>query len=289
MKKESNCITENKWNILREYTEARIGLGRVGVNIPTNELLAFELAHAQAQDAVHLPLDVNLLSSKLNDLPIDLSLLNKNAKKEGILQKGYESHLLHSQAQNRNIYLQRPDLGRKLDENSKDILKKINTKNKSYDLSIIIVDGLSSLAIKENAINYIKKLTNSLAQSNNSWYLAPLMIVEQGRVAIGDEIGEILNAKCVIVLIGERPGLSSPDSLGLYLTYNPKVGLNDSFRNCISNIRKEGLSYDEAVNKSIYLLNESRKLKFSGVNLKERTQENIINNNTKNEKNFLLT
>ncbi|MFT7005247.1 MAG: ethanolamine ammonia-lyase small subunit [Sulfurimonas sp.] len=156
-----------------------------------------------------------------------------------------------------------------------------------YDLAIVVVDGLSSLAIKENAINFINKLSSELVNDNENWSLAPFTIVKQGRVAIGDEIGELLNAKAVLVLIGERPGLSSPDSLGLYLTYNPKVGLNDSNRNCISNIRSEGLSYEDATRKSLYLLKESRKIQLSGVNLKDRTQDDNDTQITQ-ERNFLL-
>ncbi len=159
--------------------------------------------------------------------------------------------------------------------------------NTFYDLSIIIVDGLSSLAIKENAINFIKKLMTALKEDKQKWNLSPFSIVQQGRVAVGDEVGELLKAKISIVLIGERPGLSSPDSLGLYLTWNPKVGLSDASRNCISNIRSEGLSYEEAVKKTMYLLKESRRLELSGVNLKDRTINDVIENNI-NEENFLI-
>lgn len=154
-------------------------------------------------------------------------------------------------------------------------------------MSIVIVDGLSSLAIKENAQIFIKKLIEVLNFSSQDWKIAPITIVQQGRVAIGDEVGQILNSKILIVLIGERPGLSSPDSMGLYLTYDPKVGLTDESRNCISNIRIEGLSYEEAVKKTMYLLKESRKLELSGVNLKDRTTNDVIENNV-NEENFLI-
>ena len=261
---DSNII-ENPWALLKDYTDARIGLGRSGVSIPTSHSLAFQLAHAQAQDAVHLPLDVENIVEQLfiNDINKETSPI-----------------LLHSQAINRTTYLQRPDLGRRLDKNSSEILKKIKANdNTFYDLSIVIVDGLSSLAIKENAINFIKKLMTALKEDKQKWNLSPFSIVQQGRVAIGDEVGELLKAKISIVLIGERPGLSSPDSLGLYLTWNPKVGLSDASRNCISNIRSEGLSYEEAVKKTMYLLKESRKLELSGVNLKDRTINDVIENN----------
>lgn len=288
MSRTQDCVIKNRWDVLKEFTEARIGLGRVGVNLPTNELLAFQLAHAQAQDAVHLPLDVDSLSQELNSMPIDLKLLNNQVNETGLIQEGCTPILLHSKAQNRSVYLQRPDLGRRLDEHSVELLKNFKSEDTSYDLAMVIVDGLSSFAIKENAVKYIKNLTSTLANEQDSWKIAPITIVQQGRVAIGDEVGSLLNAKAVLVLIGERPGLSSPDSLGLYLTYNPKVGLTDAYRNCISNVRLDGLSYDEAVNKSMYLLKESRRLQLSGVNLKERTQDNIIENSFDEEKNFLI-
>lgn len=272
---ESNSnIIENPWALLKEYTDARIGLGRAGISIPTSHSLAFQLAHAQAQDAVHLPLDVEYVIEQLGNINLN--------------QEIFTPILLHSQAVNRTVYLQRPDLGRRLDKKSIEILKKVNTlKDEKYDLSIVIVDGLSSLAIKENAQIFIKKLIEVLNFSSQDWKIAPITIVQQGRVAIGDEVGQILNSKISIVLIGERPGLSSPDSMGLYLTYNPKVGLTDESRNCISNIRIEGLSYEEAVKKTMYLLKESRKLELSGVNLKDRTTNDVIENNV-NEENFLI-
>ena len=272
---ESNSnIIENPWALLKEYTDARIGLGRAGISIPTSHSLAFQLAHAQAQDAVHLPLDVEYVIEQLGNINLN--------------QEIFTPILLHSQAVNRTVYLQRPDLGRRLDKKSIEVLKKVNTlKDEKYDLSIVIVDGLSSLAIKENAQIFIKKLIEVLNFSSQDWEIAPITIVQQGRVAIGDEVGQILNSKISIVLIGERPGLSSPDSMGLYLTYNPKVGLTDESRNCISNIRIEGLSYEEAVKKTMYLLKESRKLELSGVNLKDRTTNDVIENNV-NEENFLI-
>jgi len=240
--KNKNSV-EKAYSKLSTLTNARIGLGRSGISLPTNHLLDFQLAHAMAQDAVYLELDTN-----------ELENLNM------------QTVLLHSQAQNRRIYLQRPDLGRRLDTDSVHKIKNMQ-KDTSYDLAIVVADGLSSLAIHENAFSFISMLTKELT----SWSFAPLCIVKQGRVAIGDEVGELLNAKIVIVLIGERPGLSSPDSLGLYLTWNPKVGLTDESRNCISNIRLKGLSYEVAVKKTLYLLNESKRLQYSGVNLKDRT------------------
>ncbi len=271
-------VIENPWAALREYTDARIGLGRAGVSIPTQESLNFQLAHAQAQDAVHLPLDVETVIEQLENA-------NLTFNQE---QEIFTPILLHSQAVNRTTYLQRPDLGRRLDKKSIETLTKVNTlKDEKYDLSIVVVDGLSSLAIKENAAIFIKKLLEALNFDNQDWNIAPITIVQQGRVAVGDEVGQILNSKTSIVLIGERPGLSSPDSMGLYLTYNPKVGLTDESRNCISNIRIEGLSYEEGIKKAMYLLKESRRLELSGVNLKDRTTQTIIENNI-DEENFLI-
>lgn len=262
-KRQTNAnIIENPWAELRKYTDARIGLGRVGVSIPTSHMLEFTLAHAKAQDAVHEPLDVQDLITKFQEQNIPTPIL------------------LHSQAVDRNTYLQRPDLGRRLDENSCELLTRSrNPKDESYDLSIVIADGLSSFAIKNHALDFIKLLKLALAKDTQEWKLSPLAIVQQGRVAIADEIGEILGSRATLILIGERPGLSSPDSLGLYLTWDPKVGTIDASRNCISNIRQEGLSYEKAVQKAMYLLCESRRLKLSGVNLKDRTFENVLAQN----------
>jgi ethanolamine ammonia-lyase small subunit len=185
-------------------------------------------------------------------------------------------------------YLQRPDLGRRLHSHSREILQHdLATDGEvagEYDLSIVVVDGLSSLAVQQNVVPFLETLLPQL----NDFSLAPLCVVEQGRVAVGDEVGELLNARCVMVLIGERPGLSSPDSLGLYLTYQPHVGLTDAARNCISNIRPAGLSYVEAARRAAYLLNESRRLRLSGVNLKDRTQDDVVETVSGN-KNFLIS
>lgn len=277
-------IVKNPWEALKEYTDARIGLGRSGVSLPTNRLLEFQIAHAKARDAVHLPLNIERLLDGFSNMPLELELLGKKGSK-GVLSEGCTPLLLHSQANNRHTYLQRPDLGRRLNKESKLLLQEQKSEE-SFDLGIVIVDGLSSIAIEENAINFIHKLTKELVNDADEWSLAPFTIVEQGRVAIGDEVGELLNAKAVLVLIGERPGLSSPDSLGLYLTYSPKVGLNDSNRNCISNVRMDGLSYEEAVKKSLYLLKESKKLQVSGVKIKDRTEDEVTK--TIENRNFLL-
>ena len=248
---------DNSWHVLRQYTAARIGLGRAGISVPTKHLLEFQLAHAQAQDAVHLPLNIEQLK-----IDIDAQCLS-----------------VHSQVNDRPQYLQRPDLGRRLNADSIGLLKQSAAPSSDpYDLAIVIVDGLSSFAIQKNAAPLLQVLTQCLTQctlsknENTLYRLAPIVIVQQGRVAIGDEVGELLNAKSVLVFIGERPGLSSPDSLGMYLTWAPKVGLTDESRNCISNVRPEGLVYQEAVNKIFYLLKEAHQRKLTGVNLKDRSQ-----------------
>lgn len=275
--KETHTV-DNAWHILREYTAARIGLGRAGISVPTKHLLDFQLAHAQAQDAVHLPLDTCQLVSDI-ELPYVI---------------------VHSQVADRSHYLQRPDLGRRLNSDSITALKQhAAVEDNPYDLAIVIVDGLSSFAIQKNAAPLLQQLTERLSKqtlpnstkenkSTKPCRLAPVVVVEQGRVAIGDEVGELLNAKSVLVLIGERPGLSSPDSLGLYLTWAPKIGLTDESRNCISNVRPEGLKYPEAVSKVLYLLGEAHQRQLTGVNLKERTQE-TKNSLLNDEKNFLIS
>lgn len=255
----TNGITENSWHLLREFTAARISLGRSGVSIPTSEMLAFQLAHAQARDAVHTPLDFEDLQQQLGELTIQFSKLISS-----------KPIVLHSKASDRTVYLQRPDLGRSLEPQSVKKLQKIASQY-IYNLAIVVADGLSATAIYQNALPFIRLLLEALQQDKQSWTLAPITLVEQGRVAISDEVGELLNADLVLMLIGERPGLSSPDSMGLYLTWAPRVGLNDSSRNCISNVRPEGLVYSAAVQKAIYLLRESRRLKLSGVNLKDRS------------------
>ena len=262
--KNNGNVVHNPWRDLRQFTDARIGLGRAGISLPTSEMLAFQLSHAQARDAVNFPLDINEMKAKLATV---------NAANASVLH-------LHSQAVDRVTYLQRPDLGRKLNENSRQLLldfvaEQQQSTQEKYDLAIVVADGLSSLAVQKNAAPFITELLSQLSV-NKPLTLAPITLVEQGRVAIGDDIGELLNAQIVMVLIGERPGLSSPDSLGLYLTWKPKTGLNDSLRNCISNIRPAGLPYIDAARRAAYLLNEAKTLKLTGVNLKDRTQDDVI-------------
>jgi ethanolamine ammonia-lyase small subunit len=243
---EPNVVVENPWQSLRRFTDARIALGRAGVSQPTEAQLAFQLAHARARDAVHAALDVARLTEAL-EAGLGVSCLR-----------------LHSAAADRHVYLQRPDLGRRLDAASRAALTAGD-----HDLAIVVADGLSALAIEQNALPFLQALLPRLAL--DGWSLAPLCIVEQGRVAVGDEVGEVLGARAVLVLIGERPGLSSPDSMGLYFTWAPRVGLTDESRNCISNVRPAGLGYAEAATRLHYLLAEARRRGLSGVQLKDES------------------
>ncbi|QRV22596.1 ethanolamine ammonia-lyase subunit EutC [Marinomonas foliarum] len=268
-------VTENAWSKLNAFTDARVGLGRSGISLPTKHLLAFQLAHAQAIDAVHTQLDCDALSK---------TLMEQDWAKDWT--KHCAPLMLHSRATDRATYLQRPDYGRRLDEASANKLDEHRAStSQDYDLAIVVVDGLSSLAIEQNTLPFLHALSSHI----KDWKLAPICFVKQGRVAIGDDVCERLNAKCVLVLIGERPGLSSPDSLGLYLTWGGKVGFTDAYRNCISNIRPAGLVYQEAARKAFYLLNEARNLKLSGVKLKDRSDDDLIMDTTKESKNFLIS
>jgi len=261
---DESMVTHNPWRQLRQFTAARIGLGRAGVSTPTRESLEFQLAHAQARDAVHTELDVETLQQNLIQLQQDISLTTASAPL-----------VLQSRATDRTTYLQRPDYGRQLDDAGFADIKPYYS-NTPYDLALVIADGLSATAIHQNVVAFLTVLLPMLVNEKPDLTLAPISLVKQGRVAIGDDIGEALNARAVLILIGERPGLSSPDSLGLYLTWSPKRGLTDDKRNCISNVRQAGLSYVAAAHKCLYLLSEARRLQCSGVAIKDRSTEKIV-------------
>lgn len=245
---------------LRRLTPARIALGRTGTSMQTSAQLDFQYAHAQARDAVHLPFDHSALSSQLTE-------------------RGRESLLLHSAATDRNSYLQRPDLGRKLSDESAQTLRDYARAHPGgVDLAVVVADGLSALAVHRHTLPFLARMEEQTAIEG--WSLSPVILVEQGRVAVADEIGELLGAKMVVILIGERPGLSSPDSLGLYFTYNPKVGLTDAYRNCISNVRLEGLSYGMAAHRLLYLMREACRRQLSGVSLKDEAQVQTLESDT---------
>jgi ethanolamine ammonia-lyase small subunit len=276
-------VTPARWQALRRYTDARIALGRAGHSLPTAPHLAFQLAHAQARDAVHLPLDALGVVVSLRAL-------------------GLETLLLHSAAGDRTTYLQRPDLGRRLDDASlaalaawrDQQLQRVGPGQQAqpghrepsrqgdagtpqqprYDIAFAIADGLSALAVHTSAVPLLAAtLARLRADTSQAWTVAPIAVVEQGRVAVGDEVGQGLLARAVVVVLGERPGLSSPDSLGLYLSWAPKPGLQDASRNCISNVRAAGLPVDAAAAKLHYLLTASRLRQLTGVGLKDDSED----------------
>ncbi|WP_213880236.1 ethanolamine ammonia-lyase subunit EutC [Pseudomonas sp. dw_358] len=251
------------WHALRRLTPARIALGRAGTSLPTSAQLDFQYAHAQARDAVHLPFE-------------------REALRQGLAERGRACLDLHSSAPDRHTYLQRPDLGRRLDASSVALLAE---HKGDYDVALVVADGLSSLAVHRHSLPMLQRIEEMAAAEG--WTLAPVCLVEQGRVAVADEVAELLGARMVVILIGERPGLSSPDSLGLYFTWAPKVGLNDASRNCISNIRLEGLSYAMATHKLQYLMREAARRQLSGVNLKDEAQVPVLDSGAR-PGNFLL-
>ncbi|MEX6502976.1 ethanolamine ammonia-lyase subunit EutC [Pseudomonas zhanjiangensis] len=243
---------DNPWQELRRLTPARIALGRAGTSLPTRAQLDFQYAHAQARDAVHLAFDHAGLSTGLSD-------------------QGHSSLTLHSAAADRDTYLQRPDLGRRLSQASVERLRRQRDEHPGgYDLAVVVADGLSALAVHRHALPLLARI-DELARAEG-WSLSPVALVSQGRVAVADEVAELLGARMVVILIGERPGLSSPDSLGLYFTYAPRVGLTDAYRNCISNIRLEGQSYGMAAHRLLYLMREACRRQLSGVNLKDEAE-----------------
>jgi ethanolamine ammonia-lyase small subunit len=236
----------DNWASLRSLTPARLALGRVGASLPTAEVLRFGWDHARARDAVQVPLDVEALER-------DVAAL------------GLSTVRVASRAGDRAIYLMRPDLGRRLDPQDAQALEAAGA---GCDLALVVGDGLSSLAVQRHAPAVLAEVSRLVPAD---WRLSPVVIATQARVALGDEIGERLRAGMVAILIGERPGLSSPDSLGIYLTWQPRVGRSDAERNCISNIRPEGLSYAHAALKLVWLCREARRMKVSGVGLKDRS------------------
>ncbi|MDE1181377.1 ethanolamine ammonia-lyase subunit EutC [Paraburkholderia sp.] len=243
-------VEKNSWSALRQFTNARIALGRAGNSLPTDALLAFNLSHAQARDAVHQPLDADALHTGLRAL-------------------GHSTLEVHSAAPDRDHYLRRPDLGRRLSDDSRAVLT--STAIEPSEVVFVIGDGLSALAAGKQSIPFLQAMLPRLSD----WKLGPVVVARQARVALADEIGELLKAKIVVMLIGERPGLSSPDSLGIYLTYAPKVGCSDAQRNCISNVRPEGLSYPLAAHKLHYLLTHARRLGLTGVDLKDDSDASL--------------
>jgi ethanolamine ammonia-lyase small subunit len=259
-------VSQDPWHELKQFTPARIALGRTGISLPTRACLDFQLAHALARDAVNIPLNFAKLEQHLN-------------------LQGHQTLVLPTQAENQSIYLQRPDLGRLLSTSAIACLERALPPT-AADAVVVIADGLSSMAIEHHAKPFLSLLLPKLQQIG--YALAPLCLVKHGRVAIGDAIAEHFSARLCIVLIGERPGLSSPDSMGIYFTYQAKPGTStDANRNCISNIHKSGLGYEQALEKLLFLIKKAEELLLSGVCLKDETTD-AAPNDQQIQANFLL-
>jgi ethanolamine ammonia-lyase small subunit len=250
---------------LRDLTPARVGLGRAGASMPTKALLEFTLDHARARDAVHAAFDAPAMISGLGDL-------------------GLETSEVSSCAGNRKDYLRRPDLGRTLDPVSRQLLA--SRAGSPCQLAIVVGDGLSPTAVHAHAIELVRTLIARLAADRIE--IGHAVVASGARVALGDEIGAILRARMIVMLIGERPGLSAPDSLGAYLTFAPRAGLTDAERNCVSNIHGSGLGYDEAAFKIAWLIREGLARQVTGVALKDesggRTSRRVITNQGRHDK-----
>ncbi|GAU09425.1 ethanolamine ammonia-lyase subunit EutC [Desulfoplanes formicivorans] len=243
---QKTWVAEDPWKGLRRITDARIALGRAGSSLPLAAWMAFKLDHARARDAVHSPFQQAQLARELQTA-------------------GMECVQLESEVAHRMEYLTRPDKGRRLSTASRDQLKN---KASGCDICLVIGDGLSARAIHENAREFTLLAVPLLHRAG--FRISPICLVRNARVAIGDEIGEILGARLTVMLIGERPGLSAPNSMGVYMTMHPRTGTTDERRNCISNIRQGGLPPLEGVRKLGYLVEEAFKLGTSGVELKDR-------------------
>jgi len=237
----------DSWVALRRFTQARIALGRAGHAVPTQVLLDFQLAHAEARDAVHFSWNIDAFAELVRGIGEDVLILD-------------------TPIGNRDEYLRRPDLGRVLTEVSRTRLRNSNADE--ADVALIITNGLSSTAVERHGIPLLQAITNSYRPRRIR--IAPVTLVANGRVALSDDIGSVIAARVAVIIVGERPGLSAADSLGIYLTYAPKPGNTDAKRNCISNIRPpEGLSYEAAAAKLLYLTEEAIKRGISGVALKD--------------------
>ncbi len=251
----TSSFTPDPWSDLRRFTTARIALGRAGGSVPTHELLAFQMHHARAVDAVYTEFDRESLAEELG-------------------AEGINSILLDTRVGTREEYLQRPDYGRRLSGASRERLERMAASEEPREVVLAVVDGLSATAVHRNALAVVSGLYKSLSRSGHSVATVPL--VRYGRVALQDEIASIMKADLVVSLIGERPGLGSPDSLGAYLVFNPRIGNTDANRNCVSNIRPEGLPWDAAIETLHWLITESLRRKISGIELKDDRHLNVL-------------
>jgi ethanolamine ammonia-lyase small subunit len=247
----SGIVTRDAWENLRRLTPARVALGRAGNALTTNEVLALALAHARARDAVHIPLDAAAIENECRAL-------------------GFDTMRVKSLARDRTTYLLRPDLGRRL---AAEDAARLSRGGKPCDIAIVVADGLSGPAVQKNAAPMLAALKSLL---DGKFSVAPIVVAEEARVALGDDIGAQLGARMSIVLIGERPGLSAHDSLGIYLTHAPKIGRTDAERNCISNVRPEGLDYETAAQRLFWLIEESFRLGKSGIELKDMSDLALV-------------
>jgi len=249
---DGNILLEDCWEDLRQFTAARIALGRTGGSLPTSEHLKFSLDHARARDAIHEPFNTEIIKGQMEQYDIDMDIVE-----------------VESAAKDRHTFLLRPDLGRRLSENS--VKKLFNLDYKGADVCFVIGDGLSSKAVHKQAIPLLKHTLPYIKKLGLS--VGPLVLATQSRVALGDDIAERMHCKCVAILIGERPGLTSPDSLGVYLTFDTFWGRLESERNCISNIRPEGLTYERAAFKLAWLIESAFSLGYSGTKLKDNSDD----------------
>ena len=270
---EERPIAADPWSALRRFTAARIALGRAGQALPLREVLALRLAHARARDAVHEAFD---------DVALHEQIRRHVRKHDGELQREVIGetpaaadeiavHHLASRAVDRLEYLQRPDKGRSLDPASIALLSSRPADECDRDVAIVVADGLSAIAVNSHAAALVAALLTRFAATSIS--VGAVCLVRQGRVAIGDEIGQHLRARLALVILGERPGLTAPDSLGAYLTYAPRPGLTDDSRNCISNIRPDGLPLSAAADRISSLTREALRRQISGVALKDDTDD----------------
>lgn len=245
-----------EWERLRKFTQARIGMGRSGYAVPTREALKFQLDHARARDAIHWEWERESFQKQL-----------KRAKIPQLV--------VETAVRDRTEYLMRPDLGRILSPASrKNLSKKFAGRKPGPDVVITVSNGLSSSAVNLHAAKLVSKLWNELKRAG--YRLAPLVLAENARVAVSDEVGVLARARVSIIVLGERPGLSSVDSLAMYMTYRPRAGNTDARRNCVSNIRPpDGLSYEIAVKKTLFLVQESLRRELSGVELKDETSQKV--------------
>ena len=250
---DGRWTVENPWTQLKKYTDARIALGRTGVSVPTKRHLDFLMSHACAKDAVQEEADFNSIASGIEVI------------------SGLDCVYLQSSVRDKGEYLARPDLGRKLSLDSRERLRSIPPSDNSgeYDLCIVLGDGLSFPAIRKNAVPFLKAFYSGYI-TLRGLRTGPVFLLKYARVACADEIAAMLNAEAVLILIGERPGLTSPDSMGAYITYNPSPGVTkDDLRNCVSNIRPDGFPPEQAARKVQYLLQKAFSLKLTGVRLKD--------------------